>query len=154
MLNNITFGQYFPGNSPLHRMDPRMKLILTIVYVVLLFVVNNWLGFVVTAVYLVACILISKIPFKLVLRGVKPIIPLVVFTSILNMFFVDGQVLVKLGFLKLTVDGIVLAIKMTLRIVLLIMGSSLLTYTTSPIALTDGIEHLLRPLEKISFSRP
>lgn len=151
MLNNITFGQYFPGNSPLHRMDPRMKLILTIVYVVLLFVVNNWLGFVVTAVYLAACILISKIPFKLVLRGVKPIIPLVVFTSILNMFFVDGQVLVKLGFLKLTVDGIVLAIKMTLRIVLLIMGSSLLTYTTSPIALTDGIEHLLKPLEKIHF---
>lgn len=151
MLRDITIGQYFPGKSPLHRMDPRMKIVLTIVFIVLLFVADNWMGFGVAILYMAAAIAASRIPVKLILKGVKPILPLVIFTSVLNMFFVDGRAIVQFGFFKLTYEGILLAIKMTIRIVCLIMGTSLLTYTTSPIALTDAIERLLKPLNKIHF---
>lgn len=152
MLRDITIGQFFPGKSPIHRMDPRMKIILTVVYVVLLFSVSNWIGFFIAILFLAVVIPCSKIPFKLILKGVKPIIPLVVFTSILNMFFIGGEhEIFRFGFLRLTTEGIILAVKMTIRIICLIMGTSLLTYTTSPIALTDAIEQLFRPLNKIHF---
>lgn len=151
MLKDITLGQYFPGNSFIHRMDPRMKIILTIAYMVLLFAVGNWIGFSVTLFFLGVAIGISGIPFKLIMKGVKPIVPLVIFTSILNIFFVAGEPVVQLGFLKITVEGIVLAAKIAYRIVALIVGTSLLTYTTSPIALTDAIEELLNPLKKVKF---
>lgn len=151
MLRDITIGQYFPGKSLLHRMDPRMKIVLTIVYIILLFVASNWMGFAVAIVYLAAAISLSQIPLKLIVKGVKPILPLIIFTSVLNMFFVDGHAVFQIGFFKLTYEGILLAIKMTVRIVCLIMGTSLLTYTTSPIALTDAIERLLKPLNKVHF---
>ena len=151
MIRDITLGQFFPGQSPVHRMDPRMKVLLTIVYIILLFSVGNWLGFFVVILFLAVSIGISKIPFKLMIKGVKPIIPLIVFTSILNMFFVAGDPIFKIGFFKITVEGVVLAAKMAFRIVALIVGTSLLTYTTSPIALTDAIESLLKPLKKVKF---
>lgn len=151
MLSDITIGQYFPGKSVIHRMDPRMKLLLAIAYIVMLFCVGNEVGFLIPVVFLFVAIGVSGIPFLTVLRGVKPILPLIIFTAILNIFFVTGTPLVKLGFLTITVDGIVVAAKMVVRIVFLIMGTSLLTYTTSPIALTDAIERLLRPLNKIHF---
>lgn len=151
MLSNITLGQYFPGESVVHRLDPRTKLILTIAYVVILFIAATAVGFLLVAVLVFAIIFISKIPVTSVLRSVKPILPLILFTSVLNMFFVGGQTLWQWGFLNLTVEGIAMAIKMAIRIVLLIMGTSLLTYTTSPIALTDAIEDLLRPLNKVKF---
>ncbi len=151
MLKDITIGQYFPGKSFLHRMDPRMKIILTTAFIVLLFIVGNWMGFVISIGFLITAIAVSQIPFLLVLKGVKPIIPLVIFTSVLNIFFVDGQVLLSIGFLRITLEGVLLALKMTIRIICLIMGTSLLTYTTSPIALTDAIERLLKPLNKIRF---
>ena len=151
MIRDITLGQFFPGQSPVHRMDPRMKVLLTIVYIILLFSVGNWLGFLVVILFLAVSIGISKIPFKLMIKGVKPIIPLIVFTSILNMFFVAGDPIFKIGFFKITIEGVVLAAKMAFRIVALIVGTSLLTYTTSPIALTDAIESLLKPLKKVKF---
>lgn len=152
MLRDITIGQYFPGKSPIHRMDPRMKIILTIAYVVLLFTIGNWIGFFIGILFLAVVIPCSKIPFKLIIKGVKPIIPLVVFTSVLNMFFVGGEhELFAFGAFRLTTEGLLLAVKMTVRIVCLIMGTSLLTYTTSPIALTDAIEQLFEPLNKLHF---
>lgn len=151
MLSDITLGQYFPGNSAVHRMDPRTKILITIAYVVALFIASNWAGFVISALFLALIVAISGIPVKSVLRGVKPILPLILFTAILNMFFVGGTEIWRWGFLRLTEEGITMAIKMAVRIVLLIMGTSLLTYTTSPIALTDAIEHLLKPLNKIRF---
>jgi energy-coupling factor transport system permease protein len=151
VLRDITIGQYFPGKSVIHRMDPRMKLILSIAYIVMLFCVGNEAGFLIPVIFLIAAIWISKIPFIMVLKGVKPILPLIIFTAVLNIFFVTGEPLVKLGFITITVDGIIVALKMVIRIIFLIMGTSLLTYTTSPIALTDAIEQLLRPLNKIHF---
>lgn len=151
MIRDITFGQYFPGSSAVHRMDPRMKLILTLAFIVMLFLIQNPMGFLIAMAYVLIVILVSRIPFRMVLKSVKPIIPLVVFTSILNIFFVDGDVLLQLGFLKITLQGVSVAVKMVIRIVCLIMGTSLLTYTTSPIALTDAIERLLHPLNKIRF---
>ena len=151
MLSDITIGQYFPGNSVVHRMDPRMKLLLAIAYIVMLFCVGNEAGFAVPVLFLCAAIGVSRIPFLTVLRGVKPILPLIIFTAVLNIFFVAGTPLLKIGFVTITVDGIVVAAKMVVRIVFLIMGTSLLTYTTSPIALTDAIERLLRPLNRIHF---
>lgn len=151
MLKDITLGQYFIGNSVIHRIDPRMKILLTIAFIVMLFVIKNYLGFLVGILFVLFVIFASKIPLKLVLKSVKPIIPIIIFTSILNLFLVDGQVLFEYGFIKITKEGIVLAVFMSIRIILLIMGSSMLTYTTSPIALTDAIERLLNPLKKIKF---
>ncbi len=151
MLRDITLGQYFIGNSVIHRIDPRMKILLTIAFITMLFIVKNFIGFAVAIVFVFAVIFLSKIPLKLVVKGVKPIVPLIIFTSLLNMFFISGKTLFEIGFLKITVEGLNLAIFMSVRIILLIMGTSMLTYTTSPIALTDAIERLLNPLKKIKF---
>ncbi|MBS7176118.1 MAG: energy-coupling factor transporter transmembrane protein EcfT [Clostridiales bacterium] len=151
MLRDITIGQNFPGKSVIHRMDPRMKLILSLVYIVMLFCVGTEIGFLVPIVFLIVAIQISKIPMKMVLKGIKPILPLIIFTAVLNIFFVSGTPLVQWGFLTISLEGILVALKMVIRIIFLIMGTSLLTYTTSPIALTDAIEQLLKPLNKIKF---
>lgn len=151
MLRDITLGQYFIGNSVIHRIDPRMKIILTIAFITMLFIIRSYIGFLITLIFVLSVIFLSKIPIKFVLKGVKPIIPLVIFTSILNMFFITGKPLVQFWIFKITDAGLELAILMSIRIVLLIMGTSMLTYTTSPIALTDAIERLLNPLKKIKF---
>ena len=149
MLKDITLGQYFPGNTPAHRLDPRTKLLLVILYIVALFCAKNILSYGVAALALLAAVRVSKVGWKQLLRGFKPVLFIVVFTGLLNMFVTPGEALVKLGFLQITAEGLANAVRMVLRIMLLIMGTFLLTYTTSPISLTDGLERLLDPLKKI-----
>jgi energy-coupling factor transport system permease protein len=152
MISDITLGQFFPGFSSLHKLDPRSKIILAILFMVAVFMVNNPLGILLIALITVALIAISRISFKVVLKGIKPLIIILIFTSLINLFMTkgDGEPLVALGFLKIYKEGIIRALFMTFRVIILILGSSvLLTYTTSPISLTDGIESLLSPLKKI-----
>lgn len=151
MLKDITIGQYFPGNSAVHRLDPRFKIIITGVFIGMLFSADGFLGLAVGAVFLTVSFLLSKIPFKLMIKSLKPIIPIILFTSVLNIFFLDGVPLLRLGFIKITDEGLRTSAFMIIRIIALIMGSSLLTYTTSPITLTDAIERLLSPLKKIKL---
>ncbi|MFV0402156.1 MAG: energy-coupling factor transporter transmembrane component T family protein [Oscillospiraceae bacterium] len=148
-MRDITIGQYFPGKSPLHRMDPRTKLILVVAYVVMLFLANNLWALLVSVVFLAVVYPISGVPIKMSLRSVRTILPIILFTAILNMFFVDGNILWQWGFIKITDKGILMMVLMTLRILCLIIGTSLLTFTTSPISLTDGIEQLFGPLKKL-----
>ena len=153
MLRDITIGQHFPGTSLVHRFDPRMKLVLTIVYIVLLFAASNPLGLTLSILFLALMYKVAQIPFKMILKSLKPILPIVVFTAVLNLFFVSGEgdPLVKLGFLTIYAEGVRYAVLMAVRVMALIAGTSLLTYTTSPIVLTDAIEQLLKPLGKLHF---
>lgn len=150
MLKDITLGQFFPGNSVIHRLDPRTKLIMLVVYIVGLFVASSWISYAVMLVFLVTVIAISTIPVKNILRGLKPLIFILVFTGLLNLLFTDtGNVLVSFWVITITDDGLIRAFFMMARILMLISGTFLLTYTTSPIALTDGLEKLLSPLKVI-----
>ncbi len=150
MLKDITLGQFFPGNSVVHKMDPRAKLIMLVVYIVALFVAVSWISYGVMLAFLVTCIAISKIPVKSIFRGMKPMVMILAFTAVLNIFFTEGEtVLVEFWVIKITLEGLIRAFFMMLRILLLITGTFLLTYTTSPIALTDGLESLLGPLKVI-----
>ena len=148
MLKDITLGQYFPGNSIVHRLDPRTKLIMLVLYIVALFCAVSWVSYAVAFVFLATTIAISKIPVKAIVRGMKPLVVILVFTGILNLFFTGGEtVLVKILGLTITLEGLVRAVFMMVRILMLISGTFLLTYTTSPISLTDGLESLLTPLK-------
>lgn len=150
MLKDITLGQFFPGNSVIHRLDPRTKLLLLIMYIVALFCAESWISYGLVLGFLVLAIGISTIPVKSVLKGMKPLVVLVIFTGLLNLFFTDGQtVLVSFWRITITYEGLVRAIFMMMRILMLITGTFLLTYTTSPIALTDALESLLSPLKVI-----
>ena len=150
MLKDITLGQYFPGNSPIHRLDPRAKLIILVMYIVALFVASSWVSYAVVLAFLLITIKISTIPPKSIFRGMKPVVFILLFTGILNLFYSDGgTVLVRLGSLTITTEGVKRAIFMMGRILMLISGTFLLTYTTSPISLTDGLESLMNPLKKI-----
>ncbi len=150
MLKDITLGQYFPGNSTIHRLDPRTKLIALIVYIVALFSAGNWLSYGLVFLFLAVCIAVSRIPVKAFVHGLKPLLVILIFTGILNLFFTPGEtVLVTFWRITLTLEGITRAIFMMARILLLISGTFLLTYTTSPISLTDGLESLLSPLKKL-----
>ena len=150
MLKDITLGQFFPGNSPIHRLDPRTKLIVMVIYIVALFLAQSWISYGVMFVFLVCVIRTSTIPLKSILRGMKPLIMILVFTGVLTLFFTrEGRVLVEWGSIVITVDGVKRAILMVARILMLITCTFLLTYTTSPIALTDGLESLMGPLKKI-----
>ena len=149
MIRDITIGQYFQGSSLVHRLDPRVKIIATLLFIVELFIVDNFGGFALAAVCLGVVIAISKVPLGYIVRGLKPIILILMFTFALNMFMVDGTVLWKWGFIKITYEGLRLAVFMAIRLVLLIIGSSMLTLCTRPLSLTDGIERLLSPFKKI-----
>ena len=150
MLKDITLGQYFPGNSFVHRLDPRTKLIFLVVYIIALFTAVSWISYGVMLLFLAFIIKISTIPLKSIVRGMKPLVFILVFTGILNVFFTAGEtVLVSLWGISITLEGIVRAVFMMVRILMLITGTFLLTYTTSPIALTDGLESLLSPLKKL-----
>ena len=149
MIKDITLGQFFPGDSIIHKLDPRMKIILVMLYVILLFVVNSAVGYAVMAIFTFAVISLTKIPVKLYFRGLKPLLFIVVFTAILNLFYSAGEPLVQFWIFKITLNGIRTAIFMVLRILLLVLGTSILSYTTSPIVLTGGLERLLSPLAKI-----
>lgn len=151
MLKDINIGQYFPGNSIVHRTDPRVKLILTMLFIVMLFFVKTPLTFIIPILYLLTIIKVAKLSLKSILKSVKPIIPLIMFSSILNIFFIDGEPLLEFYIFSISKEGVNIAILMTVRIICLIIGSSLLTYTTSPITLTDAIERLMKPLKKVNF---
>ena len=152
MLKDITLGQFFPGDSFVHRLDPRTKLLMVIIYIVALFMASNWLGYGLVIAFLAVSIKISTIPLKSITKGLKPVMMIVVFTGVLNLFFTPGthEIVNIFGF-SLTWEAVERAAQMILRIMLLITGTFLLTYTTSPIALTDGLENLLNSLKVIKF---
>ena len=150
MLKDITLGQYFPGSSVVHRLDPRTKLIALVVYIVVLFSAKNWLSYGIVFCFLAVSIALSKIPVKAIVRGMKPLVMILVFTGLLNLLFTAGEtVLVSFWRITITLEGVTRAIFMVVRILMLISGTFLLTYTTSPISLTDGLEALLGPLKKV-----
>lgn len=150
MLKDITLGQYFPGNSVIHHLDPRTKLIMLIVYIVGLFTAGGWVSYGLMFLFLAVIIGISQIPLKSIVRGMKPLVFILVFTGLLNLFMVGGEtVLVKFWIITITLEGLIRAFFMVSRILMLVTSTFLLTYTTSPIALTDGLESLLGPLKKI-----
>jgi len=152
MIENITLGQFFPGDSFIHRLDPRTKIIAVFVFVVLIFIVKSWIGYLLMYGLLVLSIIISKISFRQMLRGLKPLLFIMIFTFILNIFFsTQGSVIFEFYFIKITDVGLLLALKLVLRLVFLITTTTLMTYTTSPIQLTDAIESLFKPLNKIKF---
>lgn len=150
MLKDITLGQFFPGTSFIHRLDPRTKLVMLVVYIVALFTASGWIGYSVMFAFLLTCIFISQIPLKSIVKGLKPLVVILVFTAVLNLFLTDGEtVWLSFWVLKITKEGTIRAVMMLLRILMLVAGTFLLTYTTSPIALTDGLESLLSPLKKL-----
>ena len=151
MLRDITIGQHFPGNSLVHRFDPRLKILLTILYIVLLFAAANPLGLALSIAGLAVLYKMAKIPVRMIVKSLKPIVPIILFTCVLNLFFVTGQgePLVQVWVLRIYAEGVRYAILMAARVIALIAGTSLLTYTTSPIVLTDAIERLLAPFNKI-----
>ena len=149
MITDITFGQFFPGKSVIHRTDPRIKLCMTIFLIVLLFCSGNFASLAVTVTSIFAVMLLSKVPMRLYLKSLKPILFIVLFTSVLNMFYGTGTPIFELGFLKITTNGIFNALFLSVRIMALILCSSILTFTTSPTQLTDAIERLLKPLSYI-----
>lgn len=152
MLKDITLGQYFPGNTPVHRLDPRTKILMVIVYIAALFTAKGYVSYGVMMAFLLFSMTLSKIRLKTALRGIKPLLVIIILTGILNIFYTTGTedtLLVDWWIFTIYQEGIINAVKMVLRIVMLITGTFLLTYTTSPIALTDGLERLLNPLKKI-----
>ena len=151
MLKDITLGQYFPGKSPVHLLDPRTKLIMLVIYIVALFTAQSWISYGLLFGFLVAAVKISTIPPKSIVKGMKPLIMILVFTGILNLFFTTGEGAPLVDFWIFTIysEGVIRAIFMVSRILMLISCTFLLTYTTSPIALTDGLEALMAPLKKM-----
>lgn len=150
MIKDITIGQYFPGNSVIHWLDSRVKLVLDILYLVILFTAQSYTGLLLGLLFMVLCYSLAKIRLIMIFKSVKPILPLMIFTGVLNLFFVKGETpLFKWEFIEIYPEGVDTALFMLIRVLTLIIGMSLLTYTTSPIMLTDAIERLLSPLKKI-----
>ena len=152
MLNDVTFGQYYPAQSFAHRLDPRLKLLMLIAYIVALFVAKTFYGLALCALFAVFAVFISKVPFGAVLRSVKGVIFLLAFTAVLNVFFHGGEnVLVQWGVMRICLEGVLFAVFLMIRLAFLVIGSALLTLTTTPVSLTDGIESLLKPLTWVKF---
>ncbi len=153
MLNDITIGQFFPGNSVIHRMDSRFKIVLEILIVVILFVAQNFWGLGISCAFILMIYAASGISFRLMLKSLKPVLPIIIFTAVLNLLFVKGTdaPLVSFWVINIYEKGIITSAFMLLRIVVLRIAMSLLTYTTSPIVLTDAIESLMKPLKKVKF---
>ncbi len=151
MFKDITLGQYYPGNSIVHRLDPRIKILLTLLYIILLFFVKNFSGFLAFALFTLAVIFISKLPLGYVAKGLRPLLFIIAFTGIINLFMTPGKIWVQIPYtpLVITYEGVKTALQMIVRLIFLITGTSVLTLTTSPLSLTDGIEKLLSPLKKI-----
>jgi energy-coupling factor transport system permease protein len=152
MIKDITIGQYIPGDSYLHKADPRVKIILTLVFMILVLVVNNYIGFIMLTLFVIIVILVSDIPIMFTLKGLKPVMFIVLFAAIMNVFFYAGSkstTIYRIAFINITYEGIHASIKMFFVITLIMMGSSLMTLTTTPILLTDGLEKLLGPLKKL-----
>ncbi|MDR3278304.1 MAG: energy-coupling factor transporter transmembrane protein EcfT [Oscillospiraceae bacterium] len=151
MLKDITLGQYFPGDTVIHRLDPRTKLIWTVLYIVALFLAKSYSAYFLMAALLTGIVAASRISARTIFKGLRPVVIIIAFTAVLNIFFTGGTVLLEFWVIKITREGLVTAALMVLRLVMLITGTFLLTYTTSPLALTDGIEALFNPLKKIKL---
>lgn len=148
-MRDITIGQFYPADSVLHRLDPRVKLVGTFAFLISLFVGKGIFAYAAATVFLAVVIKLSKIPFKMIMKGLKAIIIILLITVSFNLFLTDGEILFKIGFLKLTKEGISVAFFMGLRLIYLVVGASLMTLTTTPNDLTDGLESVLSPLNKI-----
>ena len=151
MIRDITLGQYYQSESLIHRLDPRLKIIAAIAYIAVLFVVDDLIGFAIAWVGLEIIISMSRVPRRFILRGLRPVFLIIAFTLIVNMFMIQGEVLVQIWKFHITREGLQMAVFMGIRLVLLIIGSSMLTLTTRPISLTDGIESLLSPLKRLGL---
>lgn len=149
MIRDITLGQYYPGKSVIHKLDARTKIIGTIAFIVELFIVNNFWGFLIAAGAMFAVIGVSRVPLKFIFRGLTAVFVIILFTFVINLFMVDGRILWHWWILTITYEGLRRALFMAVRLVLLIIGSSILTLCTKPIELTDGLEKLLKPLQKV-----
>lgn len=151
MIKDITIGQYIPGETFVHKLDPRTKILLAILYIICLFVVNKFVGYIFIVALLALTVYLAKLPPRYLYKGLKPVFFLIIFTAVLNIFMVKGtqdSLILNIGFLKIYKEGLSTAAFMAIRLILLIMGTSVLTLTTSPIELTDGIENLLKPIGK------
>ena len=151
MLKDITIGQYFPGNSFVHKLDARFKILMTALFIVMIFTADSFAGLFLSLLFFVIAFAASKLSIKLIVKSMKPIIPIIIFTSVLNIFFIDGVTVFKIFGIRITDNGLITSGYMIIRLIALICGSSLLTYTTSPIVLTDAIEQILKPLSKLKF---
>lgn len=153
MFKNIIIGQYIPGNSPLHKLNPPVKIMLTLLFIVALFIINNPVSYAVFAIYMLVLVFLSSVPLKMILRGIRPMLWIFIFTAVLNVFMTPGEAVWTFPIfsltLKITKEGLITGAQMVIRLMYLVIGTSLLTLTTSPLQLTDGIEKLLRPLRKI-----
>ncbi len=149
MIRDITIGQYYPADSVLHRLDPRVKLLGTLIFIISLFLFDSFVGYLIAGIFLASAIRLSKVPFRFIVKGLKTIVVLMVFTVTFNLFLTNGEVLWQWKFLKITYEGVRSAVFMAFRLTFLIIGSSLMTLTTTPNQLTDGLETGLRPLKKL-----
>jgi len=149
MLKDITIGQHYPTGSVVHKLDPRTKIIAVFVFIITLFLVDNFMAYGFVAVFVLLCIMISKIPMKYIIKGLKPLTFIILFTLMINSFMIAGEIIISIGPLSITKEGLYQGSFMAVRLIMLVIGTSLLTLTTSPITLTDGIESLLNPLKKI-----
>lgn len=151
MLKDITIGQYFPTKSPVHSLDPRYKILIMTIFIVSLFFIQSFWPYIFVFAWLFLTIVTAKIPVNMVLKGLKPLRLILIFTFIMNLFFIPGEEIFRWGFLSISREGLVQAVFMAIRLVLLVVGTSLLTLTTSPLALTEGIEKLMSPLKRVGF---
>ncbi|HHW70641.1 MAG TPA: energy-coupling factor transporter transmembrane protein EcfT [Clostridiales bacterium] len=152
MLKDITIGQYYPGRSPIHLLDPRVKIIITFLFIFVVFFIKSYVGYAILFAYLMLIVILSTIPLKLIFKSLRPLLFVIVLTFVINMFFTVGEeVLVSFWRITITKEGLNQAIFMALRLIFLVMGTSILTLTTSPIELTDGLEYILKPLKVFKF---
>lgn len=151
MLSDITLGQYYPTRSLIHSLDPRAKIIMVLATVVMLFCFNSPVSYLINFLFILICLVISRVPFSFILKGLKPVAFIVIFTAFLNLFLTDGREIARIWFLRITYEGVEFALFMSIRIILLVAATTILTLTTSPIMLTNAIERLLRPLKVIKF---
>lgn len=152
MIKDITIGQYIPGESPVHHLDPRLKILISMIFVIDLFVINNFKGYIFVFIFILSSILIAGIKLQYIFKGLKPILVLILITSVFNLFLTPGKELIfSYGWITIYKEGLYLASFMVIRLIFLITGTSILTLTTSPIELTDGLESLLNPFKKIGL---
>lgn len=149
MLRDITIGQYYPVESPIHKLDPRVKILATFVYITALFIAKNFTAYAYILAFLASAVVLSKVPFSYMIRGLKPLFFIIFLTFGINIFMTKGEIIFQLGPLDVTKEGLIQALFMATRLILLIIGTSLLTLSTSPIQLTDGIEKILNPFRRI-----
>ena len=151
MLRDITIGQYYPADSVIHKLDPRVKLFATLLYVISLFTFRNLVGFIIATVFLIGMIALSKVPFGYMVKGLRAIMIILLITALFNLFLTPGEPLVEFWIFSISMEGIISAVKMAIRLIYLILGTSVVTLTTTPNALTDGMEKSLSPLNKIKI---